>query len=215
MTVSIPTTRLSSVITGWGGNETTCSRRSSSGLTRSTNGTISASPGASVREYGPSRSTIPARACGTIRTPDAATKNRNTARTISAMTAGSTTASSFRDERRSAPDLDDLHLLAGLDHLIVIVGAGGPHLAAYPHAAETLVVGDPLHDHRTAADERRRAGAQQRRLAAVRAGERAQRGEEGDRDDQEHRPADQRAAAGAADDGGEQGAAGERGQEEP
>jgi hypothetical protein len=49
MTVSIPTTRLSSVITGWGGNETTCSRRSISGLTRSTNGMISVSPGSSVR----------------------------------------------------------------------------------------------------------------------------------------------------------------------
>jgi hypothetical protein len=49
MTVSIPTTRLSSVITGCGGNDTTCSRRSISGRTRSTNGTISASPASSVR----------------------------------------------------------------------------------------------------------------------------------------------------------------------
>jgi hypothetical protein len=49
MTVSMPTTRLSSVITGWGGKETTCSRRSMSGLTRSTNGMISVSPGSSVR----------------------------------------------------------------------------------------------------------------------------------------------------------------------
>src|SRR4029079_11249435 len=105
--------------------------------------------------------------------------NRNTARTISAMTAGSTSASSFRDERRGAPDLDDLHPLAGLDHLIVIVGARGPDLAADPHAAETLVVGDPLDDHRAAAHERRRAGPQQRWLPAVRAGEAAARGEGG------------------------------------
>src|SRR4051795_1237651 len=34
MTVSMPTTRLSSVMTGCGGNETTCSRRSISGFTR-------------------------------------------------------------------------------------------------------------------------------------------------------------------------------------
>jgi hypothetical protein len=49
MTVSMPTTRLSSVITGCGGNATTCSRRSISGLTRSMNGTISVSPASSVR----------------------------------------------------------------------------------------------------------------------------------------------------------------------
>jgi hypothetical protein len=49
MTVSMPTTRLSSVMTGCGGNATTCSRRSISGFRRSTNGTMSASPGSSVR----------------------------------------------------------------------------------------------------------------------------------------------------------------------
>ena len=38
MTVSMLTTRLSSVITGCGGNETTVSRRSISGFTRSTYG---------------------------------------------------------------------------------------------------------------------------------------------------------------------------------
>jgi hypothetical protein len=48
-TVSMPTTRLSSVITGWGGNETTCSRRSMSGLSRSMNGMSTLSPGFSVR----------------------------------------------------------------------------------------------------------------------------------------------------------------------
>ena len=45
MTVSIETTRLSSVITGCGGNETTCSRRSISGRSRSTNGTSDREPG--------------------------------------------------------------------------------------------------------------------------------------------------------------------------
>src|SRR5436305_1405363 len=51
MTESMLTTRLSSVITGCGGNETTCSRRSSSGRTRATNGTQSASPGESARDH--------------------------------------------------------------------------------------------------------------------------------------------------------------------
>ena len=48
MTVSIETTRLSSVITGCGGNETTCSRMSISGRTRSMNGTRMFSPGMRV-----------------------------------------------------------------------------------------------------------------------------------------------------------------------
>ena len=45
MTESMLTTRLSSVITGCGGNDTTCSRRSISGRSRSMNGTTSARPG--------------------------------------------------------------------------------------------------------------------------------------------------------------------------
>src|SRR3954463_16608051 len=97
--------------------------------------------------------------------------NRKTNRTTSAMTPASTSASSFRHERRGAPDLDHLDLLAGLDALVVIVRARGPHLAADPHAAATPGVGDPLHHDRVAAHQRRRAGAQQRRLATVRAGE--------------------------------------------
>src|SRR4051812_41697772 len=100
--------------------------------------------------------------------------NRNTASTISAMTPGSTTASSFRDERRGAPDLDDLDLLAGLDYVVVVVRPRGPPLAADPHAADALVVGDPLDDDRVATHQRRRAGAEQRWLATVRARERAQ-----------------------------------------
>ena len=49
MTESMLTTRLSSVITGCGGNDTTCSRRSMSGRSRSTYGTSSDSPAFSVR----------------------------------------------------------------------------------------------------------------------------------------------------------------------
>jgi len=61
------TTRLSSVITGWGGNDTTCSRKSINGRTLSMKGTTTFSPGSSVLWYLPSRSTTPARACGMIR----------------------------------------------------------------------------------------------------------------------------------------------------
>ncbi len=50
MTESMLTTRLSSVITGCGGNETTCSRRSMVARMRSMKGTTSVSPGESVRE---------------------------------------------------------------------------------------------------------------------------------------------------------------------
>src|SRR3954469_10106705 len=129
MTVSMPTTRLSSVITGCGGNETTCSRRSISGLTRSTNGTINASPGSSVRWKRPRRSTTPARAWGTMRTPDAATKKTKRKITIRAMTPPDTGHSLFGHERRGAPDLDHLHALAGLEDLVVLVCARGPMLS--------------------------------------------------------------------------------------
>ncbi len=45
----MPTTTLSSVITDWGAKLTTCSRRSTSGFTRSMNGVTIVSPGSSVR----------------------------------------------------------------------------------------------------------------------------------------------------------------------
>ncbi len=77
-------------------------------------------------------------------------------------------ATSVHHEGGGAPDLDDLDALAGLDHLVLVVAARGPHLAALdPHAADALVVGDPLEHHRAAPDERRRAGADRGRQAAV------------------------------------------------
>ena len=79
------TTRLSSVITGCGGKETTCSRRSSSGSSRSTNGIRMVRPGLSVRWYLPSRSTTPARACGMIRTDRTSTITTNMMRTSSTI----------------------------------------------------------------------------------------------------------------------------------
>ena len=53
MTVSMLTTRLSEVITGCGGNDTTCSRRSTPARTRSTNGMSRCRPASSVRVVAP------------------------------------------------------------------------------------------------------------------------------------------------------------------
>ena len=50
MTVSMFTVRLSAVITGCGGKETTCSRMSIIARTRSTNGISTCGPGCRVRE---------------------------------------------------------------------------------------------------------------------------------------------------------------------
>ena len=65
-----------------------------------------------------------------------------------------------RDERRGAPDLDHVDALAGLDDVVLVVGARGPDLALDADAADALVVGDALDDHRRAPDQRRGAGAQ-------------------------------------------------------
>src|SRR5271168_2682337 len=81
----MPTTRLSRVMTGCGGKLTTCSRRSMSGRSRSTNGVTTFRPACSVRWYRPNRSTIPAVACGMMRTDRAMTSTMRTTRTTSRM----------------------------------------------------------------------------------------------------------------------------------
>src|SRR5918998_117589 len=123
---------------------------------------------------------MPARACGTIRTPEAATMNRNTARTINAMTPASMACLLLvlGHERRGAPDLHHLHALAGLDDLVLVVRACRPLLPFELHAARALAVGDALGHHRGAPHERGRARTQLGRLAGVRAGERPQRGQQ-------------------------------------
>src|SRR5947199_2105397 len=160
MTESMFTTRLSSVITGCGGNETTCSRRSTSGRTRSANGTTIDSPGSSTRWNRPSRSTTPARACGTIRIARITTSRTTTAiasRTItpadmgyllvgcprcgplrSRMTSGDR---SLRDQRRGALDLQDIDAHARREHEVVVARPRGPHLAADLHRPVTVVDG--------------------------------------------------------------------------
>src|SRR5580765_7111039 len=113
MTVSMLTTTLSSVITGCGWNETTCSRRSTISRTRSTNGTTIVRPAFRVREYRPNRSTTPARAWGTTRIVRQSASRTNA--TTPARTINSTTRDLLLvDERGCALDLDDFDSSAGL-----------------------------------------------------------------------------------------------------
>ncbi len=64
-TVSIETVRLSCVMTGCGGNDTTCSRRSTRARTLSRNGTRKFSPGPATVRNRPSLSMTADCACGT------------------------------------------------------------------------------------------------------------------------------------------------------
>src|SRR3954467_6190635 len=100
------------------------------------------SPGGGVRGWRPRRSTIPARACGTIRTPAAAVMNTNSARTIRTIKPAVMRSPLLADERRGAPYLENVDPGAGLDDLVVVEGPGGPDLAVELHAADALVVGD-------------------------------------------------------------------------
>src|SRR3954451_13275462 len=119
MTVSIDTTRLASVITGWGGKLTACSRRSIRYRTLSTNGTTMFRPAGSVSLYLPKRSTTPARACGMIRTVFASSTITKISSSASRIRIAVTGLSYLRrslaelgdrvDVRRGAADLEDLH----------------------------------------------------------------------------------------------------------
>src|SRR5579862_4202919 len=178
MTESIETTRLSSVITGCGLNETTCSRRSISGRRRSTNGTTIARPGVRIRWKRPSRSTMPAFACGTIRIVRASMRTTNAATTPMTMSA-TIPASLLVDERRRALDLSDLNLRSGLEHLALVERARAPDLAADLHAAPARV--HAFQHRRAHADERRRPGSQRTRQSNVPACDRPQNRERRDR----------------------------------
>src|SRR4051812_13435593 len=133
-----------------------------------------------------------------------ATMNRNTARTMSAMTPASMPASFLllADERRGALDLDHMHALPRLDDLVLVVGARPPGLALQLHAAAVLVVGDALGDQRGAAHQRGGARAQLRRLAAARDGDRPQRDQQGDGDDEGDDPRRDGPRPRRGDDGG-------------
>src|SRR5215204_6837720 len=101
---------------------------------------------------------MPARACGTIRIARASVISTTSARTPSTISVAIWGPFlSVGDERRGAVDLHDLNSGAGLERVIVVVGARGPDFPAYLHAA-TVGVNALDHGGRPA-DERRRAGA--------------------------------------------------------
>src|SRR3954466_1300796 len=133
MTVSMPTTRLSSVMTGCGGKLTTCSRRSINGRMRSTNGTRMVGPGGHARWKRPSRSMIPAVACGTMRTVRMTVMRTKTAITATAMSAAVIQVSlgkvDGKDDGGRTVDLCDIHGRTGRDDVGVVVRAGAPDLA--------------------------------------------------------------------------------------
>src|SRR5262245_46334765 len=163
------TTRLSSVITGRGSKDTTCSRRSMSGRSRSMNGMRRCSPGSSVRLERPSRSTMPARACGMIRIVRHRTI-RTTKATTSRTMSAATTASLFVDEGGCALDADHLDPGAGLEHLMLVPGTGRPHLAADLHSTTLRV--HALEDHGRLSHEGSRARAKRGWKPHVAAGDR-------------------------------------------
>src|SRR5919204_1091996 len=165
MTVSMLTTRLSSVITGCGSNETTCSRRSTMSRMRSMNGTTIVNPGLSVRLYRPSRSTTPARACGTMRIVLASTTRTKNA-TMSNTINTTTTDLLLVDERRRAPDFSYLDPRPRLEHLPVHERQRAPLLATDSYASAVRV--HALEHRRLRSDERGRSGAQHGRHVQMR-----------------------------------------------
>src|SRR6201993_4622989 len=152
--------RLSSVITGWGGNDTTRSRRSTRARTRSMKGTNKVSCPLTVRLYRPSRSMTAASACGISATDLATTMMPNI--TITANNTRPATApcigvplslsafrsryrflkSTFEDHRRSAIDAHDSDRLVGFVDITVIERACCPNLAIEFHLA--FITRNPL-----------------------------------------------------------------------
>src|SRR3954454_3710306 len=174
MTVSIETTRLSSVITGCGGKETTCSRMSITYRTRSTNGVTTLRPGCSVARYLPNRSTIPARAWGTILTVLASTRIAKSTSTMKNANRNGIWLPLVRescgsgpqlvgaqDVRRRTLDRHDVDRRTGLDLVVLVVRLGRPDLAADLHPARRHVR-QRLQDVPALADQCLRAGPQRR-----------------------------------------------------
>src|SRR4051794_25895385 len=116
--------------------------------------------------------------------------NTNSARTIRTIKPAVMRSPLLADERRGAPYLENVDPGAGLDDLVVVEGPGGPDLAVELHAADALVVGDPLDDHRGLPDQGRGVHPDLALGALVIARDRAQRGQQDHRDHQERRPFD-------------------------
>src|SRR4051794_36765195 len=185
MTESMFTVRLSSVMTGCGGKETTCSRRAISRRPRSTYGTSSARPGSSVRSNRPRRSTTPARACGTLRIERATVRSTTNAIASSTISpAVIATTSSFGDQRGRSLDLHHVDARTGFEHRALVVRPCAPHLAADLHLAVVRI--HTLYDQGALADQRRRACAQRGRHPRVPQRDRPQEHERRQRQDDEY-----------------------------
>src|SRR5918994_2137618 len=153
------TVRLSWVMTGWGGNDTTCSRRSVRARIRSMNGTMNARPGVWVFWKRPRRSITAAWAWGMICTdlPTAMITSSTNSRTTTSRTVVPSIWSHFLPART-------LHSSSAYDFRVLLAGvlplrehqcrrAGDPHhgdplprldhLDAVERARRPLVVTDP------------------------------------------------------------------------
>src|ERR1700691_2191787 len=118
-------------------------------------------------------------------------------------------------QRGGAAYLDDLDALARVDHVVLVIAARGPDLAADAHAADTLAVGDALEHGGVAPDQRGRAGADRRRQTAMAAGERAQGEQHQQRRQQKDRNRQRHPDAGEADERGDERPHRERREKEP
>src|SRR5208337_3673068 len=155
--------RLSSVITGCGGNDTTRSRRSTRARMRSMNGTNKVSCPLTVRLYRPKRSITAASACGISATDLATTmiakitRAAATTRKAIAPCIGIPPISPeglrlLEHHRGGTVDLHDGHLLARLVHIGLVERPRRPHLAIQLHL--TFVAGDPVKHQRALALQR-------------------------------------------------------------
>src|SRR4051812_40691325 len=231
------TTRLSDVMTGCGGNDTTCSRRSTLARGRSTNGTRKGRPGSGGGGERPSRSMITALAWGTTRTALAmvdTTKSTSTARTMSAMMPLSIPGRSLLardgalrwdraaeygvgvvggDDGGGAVDAHDLDVAADLERVPAGRGAGAPHLAADLDPAVVTADGDEHlalgADEGGGAGRRLRSGALQVPQQGRAGGQQEQTGRGGEHDEFDG----ERGAEGGGDRGGD-GAAGDHEKDE-
>src|SRR5690606_9911763 len=170
------TTRLSSVITGCGCDENTCSRMSSLVLMRSATGMMKFSPGWSVVRNRPKRSTLYRCAWGTIRTVETTANTTSTAAMMISTKGSIAPALPCRqsgswqefprvDDGRRALDLHDVDQRPSRNHVIVVERARRPFLPG--ELDEPVRGGDFLDHHGLLPDERITAIAHQRRLTHV------------------------------------------------
>src|SRR4051812_33172558 len=108
-----------------------------------------------------------------MRMPRATVNSTTTATTMSTIKPAKVSPlSSFVYERGSAVDPEHLDPGTGLEGVVLVVGAGAPHLSRQPHCPAIAV--HPVDDHGRRADQRRRARAHLGRHVKVAAGDRPQ-----------------------------------------